>query len=189
MKGYFSEVVKYFMKSEKVMVQRVEDFYFICNGYAALKLPAAFYKGEFFTAFGLFSELESGDGLTIRPADSERDKAASVFNVAQFFTVKDERPLEALPVLVELPKTQGKRNKKAQTAPARLLYCSEYVTALNTEIMKCFGGLGCKGAVGGASPFGPVVFRGAVFESEFLIMPVRVGDQYKDILRKIGGRV
>ena len=57
MKGYFSEVVKYFMKSEKVMVQRVEDLYFICNGYAALKLPAAFYKGEFFTASCLFSEL------------------------------------------------------------------------------------------------------------------------------------
>lgn len=189
MKGYFSEVVKYFLKSEKIMVQRVEDFYFICNGYAALKLPAAFYKGEFFTASGLFSELESGEGLTIRPAYSESDKAASVFNVAQFFTVKDERPLEALPVLVELPKTQSRRSKKAQTAPARLLYCSEYVTALNTENLKCFGGLGCKGVVGGASPFGPVVFRGAVFESEFLIMPVRVGDQYKDILRKIGGRV
>lgn len=189
MKGYFSEVVKYFMKSEKVTVQRVEDFYFICNGYAALKLPAAFYKGEFFTASGLFSELESGEGLTIRPADSESDKAASVFNVMQFFTVKDERPLEALPVLVELPKSQSKRNKKAQTAPVRLLYCSEYVTALNTEILKYFGGLGCESVVGGASPFGPVVFRGAVFESEFLIMPVRVGDQYKDILRKIGGRV
>ena len=74
MKGYFSDIVKYFLKSEKVMVQRIEDSYFICNGYAALKLPAAFYKGEFFTASGLFSELESGEGLTIRPRYNVADK-------------------------------------------------------------------------------------------------------------------
>ena len=112
MKTYFSEVVKYFLKSEKVMVQRIEEFYFVCNNFAALKIPESIYKSDFSIASGLFSPLESGEGLTIDPEYGESNKTVRPFDISSLFKMNVEKHLETLPLLVELPKQQSKRSKK-----------------------------------------------------------------------------
>ena len=66
-KKYLNLFVK--NKSGKVVIQRDNDLYYICDGYIMLRLPAVFYTAYARTLSPMFIELENGQSATKQPRD------------------------------------------------------------------------------------------------------------------------
>ena len=182
MKSIFSDLVKYYTKAERVMVQRVENWYYISDGHTAAKLPEWVYSTEIKTLCGLFSEVETGKGLEIYPAKLDSVKVPAPPNIAQFFTsLADAIPVHATPFSFDIPK-----GKKAMQI--RVFTSERFNSAINTALLKPFAKLGYSKAAS-RDKLSPILFTGAVYDVEYIVLPIRVGANIWATAREIAEKV
>lgn len=164
MKNNYKKIIRIYDKAERRLISNIDGFYYVTDGFTAVKLPEGVYKLFFQTEKPYYKDLEPGQGLIIEDVKKPAPDPVDAIKVDEFFQLREDRaPAERVGLQQEV---SGGRVLDLWDIGGKLAgFNLDYIKAADAAGFYTFTGI---------DPIKPIHSRNEQ-ESEVVILPVRIG--------------